>query len=286
MTSPLALTGWFLVRKQSQESDLDPAIFPFSFFFFWSWAPDLRRYSSELSLVPRARVQLAVTGSSSFYAFVFTSRFQLPLFVVSGTQFLGSDSIAVGMFSDVNTVLAHCYTMYTRSHSYRVLLLNLLTLLSCIVTGGHLTTLICKWSCAYVSKSVCLFRFCSLGQRDSDQMMDCGVPIYWHWSEEVLVSASPEDGGLFGGWVRGWGWIGRSVIECSIEVSDNLVLCLCEYTDLCTSIVLLLNGQWQGIICISDYSVLRTILRTPGWHQQMKLAAVDRIIYNYHTHVF
>lgn len=60
---------------------------------------------------------------------------------------------------------------------------------------------------------------------------------------DVLVSASPEDGGLFGGRVRGWGCVGRSVIECSIAVSDILAFYLCEYTDLCTSIVLPVNGQ-------------------------------------------
>lgn len=70
--------------------DLDPAILLFFFPFFLVMSTDLRRYSSELSLVPGVRVQLVVTGSFYFFpfcfnAFVFTS---LSVVVMSGTQFL------------------------------------------------------------------------------------------------------------------------------------------------------------------------------------------------------
>lgn len=166
--------------------------------------------------------------------FVFTSRFRFPLFVVSGTPRIRLNCCRHVLGSQSYLGALPYYVLYIHSHSYRVL--NLLTL--CIVTSGHLTTLICKWSRAYVSESVCLFRFCSLGQRDLDQMMDCGVPIYWHWSERswsVLLRRTGDCSEDEFGVGVGLGEV-LSNVPLKLVVILALCLCLCYYA--CASILI------------------------------------------------
>lgn len=86
---------------------------------------------------------------------------------------------------------------------------------------------------------------------------------------------------------RGWGWVGRITMESSIEASDCfgiMIVLLCAIVYQSVHIYFLISLKWpmKGWRNISPlhYTMMW------HWHQQMKLAAVDRIIYNYHTHVF
>jgi len=153
---------------------------------------DLRRYSSELSLVPGARVQLAVTGSFflfhffSFCTFVLTSRFRLLLYLwCQVLNSLLSLLIARRMFS--------AHLALDRSHL--LLLLQPAPLLSCIVTSWssddvdlQVESCLCIKICVLIPV---LFSQAEKFGRSSDRLWSLHLLAL---VDEVLVSASPEDG--------------------------------------------------------------------------------------------